>query len=264
MVPVGVVAVRGVGAARHPRRGRMYAVGLTVLLGSGARRETTVDATVDDHDHRAPAPTTTTLDLSALPSCWPDPSFGQPSAVPVPADLAAALDAFAVDARDRAERRVGLGVDRRARRGVDPRSQPGARAGVEPEAAHRDGRAGGPRARRAPGDRGDARTFGRPRDRARGRSHTRVGRPALARPARRPGAGTRCHPGRGRAARRRDAPRRRPSRLRLAGLADPDLHRAAVGTDGRPQSRARATRLSSPTPRSRTPTASALPSPRRA
>ena len=47
----------------------------------------------------APAPTTTTLDLSVLPSCWPDPSFGQPPAAPVPGDLAAALDAFAADAR---------------------------------------------------------------------------------------------------------------------------------------------------------------------
>ncbi len=45
----------------------------------------------------SPAPTTTTLDLSVLPSCWPDPSFGQASAAPVPADLAAALAAFAAD-----------------------------------------------------------------------------------------------------------------------------------------------------------------------
>ena len=53
---------------------------------------------VNDREHRTGA-ATTTLDLSVLPSCWPDPWFGQPPTAPVPGDLAATLDAFAADAR---------------------------------------------------------------------------------------------------------------------------------------------------------------------
>ena len=88
------------------------AIGLLVALGAAGCAPSDAPLVLDraraaeaaDHSRRRrprhrPAPTTTTLDLSVLPSCWPDPSFGQPSAAPVPADLAAALDAFAADAR---------------------------------------------------------------------------------------------------------------------------------------------------------------------
>jgi len=56
----------------------------------------------------APDPTTTTLDLSALPSCWPDASLTQPT-VPALPDLAAALDGFLAD-RSVAGRDVSVSV----------------------------------------------------------------------------------------------------------------------------------------------------------
>ena len=121
----------------RPRRGAvlalLFALGAVGCTGSGsdsagarAARATRPPATVGSpavgSPAPAPAPTTTTVDLSALPSCWPDASFAQPVAVPVPGDLAAALDAFASDTRIGGEPGISLGVDRRPRRGPHSRA----------------------------------------------------------------------------------------------------------------------------------------------
>ena len=66
VMPERVAAARGLVAARHRGGGRMHAIGHTVLRGSRARREAAVDGSVVARA-RSPAPTTTTLDLSALP-----------------------------------------------------------------------------------------------------------------------------------------------------------------------------------------------------